>query len=96
MPASTSPIVIYEKDPIAISDYTLNWRRWLGPDDRISSAVWTVPAGISNAGSFTSITTTTIWLSGGTSGTAYSIYVLITTVKGRTDKRTLRINVIDR
>lgn len=95
MAAGSSPIAIYQKDPVAILDYTLDWKNWL-IDDTISSIAWTVPGGISNAGTLSSSTTTTIWLSGGAAGSSYSIYVTIQTVAGRTEKRTFRVNVVDR
>ncbi len=95
MPASSSPIVAYNKDPDAVSDYTFNWANWLG-DDQIVTSTWTVPAGVNNVGATNSTSTSTIWLSGGVAGTAYSVYCEITTVGGRTDKRTMKINVLDR
>jgi hypothetical protein len=95
MPAGSSPVITLNKDPTAVLDYTIDWRKWLG-DDTIATVAWTVPVGIANAGSVFSTTTTTIWLSGGTAGTSYSIYVTITTVGGRTEKRTFKISAIDR
>jgi hypothetical protein len=95
MGAGSSPILSFTKDPTAVLDYTFDWRKWLG-DDTIATVAWTVPAGIANAGSVYSTTTTTIWLSGGTAGVSYSIYVTITTTGGRTDKRTFKVNGLDR
>ena len=95
MAAGSSPIAIFEKDPLAVLDYTLDWKEWLG-DDTIATSSWTVPGGISNAGTTVSSTTTTIWLGGGTSGTSYSVYNTITTVGGRTEKRTIKINALER
>lgn len=95
MAAGSSPIAVFNKDPNATLDYTLDWRQFLG-DDTIASAVWTVPVGVGNAGVTFSASTTTIWLSGGTAGVSYSVYVTIVTVGGRTEKRTIRINAIER
>lgn len=95
MAAGSSPILSFTKDPLAVLDYTLDWRRWLG-DDTIVSVAWTVPVGIANAGSVFSPTTTTIWLSGGTAGVSYSIYATVVTMGGRTDKRTFKITGLDR
>lgn len=95
MPASASPIAVFPKDPLAVSDYTIDWKAWLG-DDTIATVTWTVPAGITNVGELSSISTTTIWLAGGTAGTSYSVYVTVTTAAGRTEKRTIKINVIER
>lgn len=95
MAAGSSPIVTFQKDPLAILDYTIDWREWLG-DDTISTSTWTVPAGIGNGGTVYSPTTTTIWLSGGTAGSPYSVYNTIVTAGGRTEKRTFKVNVLDR
>lgn len=95
MAASSSPVAVYDKDPNAVLDYTEDWRIWLG-DDQIFSSSWTLPAGVANAGATFSATTTTIWITGGTAGTSYSVYNQITTVNGRTDKRTIKINAVDR
>lgn len=94
MPAGSSPIATYSKDPVALLDYTIDWSAWLG-EETIVTASWTVPAGIANAGEVFSSTTTTVFLSSGTSGTSYSVYVTITTAT-RTEKRTIRVNCIDR
>lgn len=95
MPAGSSPISTFDKDPNAILDYTLDWREWLG-DDEIATSTWTLPAGIANAGVTYSVSTATVWLSGGVAGTSYSVYNQITTVGGRTEKRTIKINAVDR
>lgn len=95
MAAGSAPVVVYEKDPNAVLDYTIDWRNWLG-DDFIATSTWTLPSGISNAGTIYSSTTATIWLSGGTAGSSYSVYNQITTVGGRTEKRTIKINAVDR
>lgn len=95
MAAGSSPIVTFQKDPNAVLDYTIDWREWLG-DDTILTSTWTMPPGISNGGTINSPTTATIWLAAGTSGTPYSVYNTIVTAGGRTEKRTIKINVLDR
>jgi hypothetical protein len=95
MAAGSSPIATFGKDPIAVSDFTVDWWQWLG-DDTIATVVWTLPVGIANAGTTSSSSTTTIWLSGGTAGSSYSVFVTITTAGGRTEKRTIKINVIEK
>lgn len=95
MAASSSPVYIFTKDPSEILDYSVDWGQWLG-DDTILSSSWVLPSGIANNGDVYSSTTATIWLSGGTAGTTYSIQNLITTTTGRTTKRTFKINVVDR
>lgn len=95
MAASSSPLGTFDKDPNAVLDYTMDWKDWLG-EDAILTSTWIVPVGISNAGVTFSSSTATIWLSGGVAGVSYSIYNQITTVGGRTEKRTFKINAVDR
>jgi hypothetical protein len=87
----------YLKDSNATLDYGVNWAPWLGTDT-ISASAWTVQTGLTTATpapSFTT-TTTTIWLSGGTVGTTYTVTNRVTTAAGRIDDRTFTIQVIDR
>lgn len=93
--AVTNPIDVWPKDPTAVLDYTIDWTEWLG-FDALTNVLWTVPSGIVSAGSFSSQSTTTVWLSGGTGGTSYLVSCSVTTSSGRMDKRTVQINVGDR
>lgn len=95
MAAGSSPISVFQKDPLSVLDYSITWALWLG-DDTIASSSWTIPVGLGNAGSAFSRSTTTIWLTGGTAGTSYSVYNTITTSGGRTEKRTIKVTVVDR
>ena len=74
----------------------MDWQQWLPPQDRITAVTWTVPAGITMASSTFSTSDTTIWLTGGTDGTTYDIVCEITTLEGRTDDRTFRVEVVNR
>lgn len=80
------------KDPQGVLDYMIDWSDWLGADV-ISSSTWTVPAGITKDSDTTSATTATIWLSGGTAGTAYTLRNKIITAAGRTAYRSIVVNV---
>jgi hypothetical protein len=93
--AASNPIQTFQKDPSAVLDYVLNWAPWLN-GDVIASIVWTVGAGLTNVGQTLSGTQAVIWLSGGVAGSSYTVSALITTVGGRTDERTIQINVVDR
>lgn len=95
MAAGSSPIFTFSKDPVAILDYSINWEDWL-QGDRILTSSWSVPSGITSAGDAFSSTTSTVLIAGGTAGTSYSIYNTITTIAGRTEKRTIKINAVDR
>jgi len=86
---------VFIKDPDAVLDYSIDWSAWLGTDTIIVST-WTVPTGIVKASDSQTTTVTTIWLSGGTDGTAYSVVNRIVTAGGRTDDRTLIIEVAQR
>ncbi len=85
----------YTKDPNAVLEYTNNWADWLGVDT-IATSAWTVPTGITKDSDSSSSTATTIWLSGGSAGTKYSLTNRITTAAGRTEDRTIRISVQER
>ncbi len=64
-----------DKDPDSILDYTINWLTWLN-GDTIKTSTWTIPAGLTIdpvGGETNTTTTTTVWLSGGTAGTTYTI-----------------------
>ncbi len=82
---------IYYKDPDAALDYGVDWSAWLGTDT-IASAVWTLPAGLTQprpssvAGGIA-----TVWLAGGTSGVTYTVTCRVTTAAGRIDDRSHRI-----
>lgn len=80
------------KDPNAVLDYTIDWSTWLG-SDTISSSDWVVDSGITENSASNTTTAATIWLSGGTAGTAYAVTNRIVTAGGRTEDRTLTIVV---
>jgi hypothetical protein len=86
-----------KKDPAAVLDYTLDWSTdgWLGIDT-IASVVWAVPAGITQTAASNTTTGATVWLSGGTLATSYTVTCRITTAAGRTDERSFRIIIKDR
>jgi hypothetical protein len=85
----------FTKDPNAVLDYQIDWSTWLGTDT-ISSATWTVATGLTKTTDSKTTTTTTVWLSGGTAGTTYSVACRIVTAGGRTDDRTVQIKVEDK
>lgn len=73
----------FHKDPQSVEDYELRWSSFIGGDS-IATSTWTVPSGITKDSDSKTATTTTIWLSGGTSGQVYELVNTITTVAGRT------------
>ena len=93
-----------EKDPQATLDYTLDWSNWLSNSDNIASSTWTIQTYsgdsdpvIKTSQSFDATdSTTTIWLSGGTTSKDYKITNTITTTNNLTDERYFRIFLKDR
>ena len=75
-------------------DYGVDWTAWLA-GDTISVSAWTVTTGLTvgvqavNAAG----TITTIWISGGTAGTAYTLANKVTTVGGRIKEQSFKIEV---
>lgn len=86
---------LFLKDANAVLDYRIDWSAWLGVDT-IASTTWTVPTGITQDSATNTTTTATIWLSGGTAGTAYTLTNRIVTAAGRTQDQSITILVIDR
>lgn len=87
---------VFKKDPSAVLDYAFDWSDWLATGETISTATWTVPAGITKTDQDETTTTAVIWLSGGTADTDYNVACAVTTSDGRTDERTMTIKVRNR
>jgi hypothetical protein len=96
------------KDPAEVLDYSVDWDRssetasagtgWLASGETITASTWTVPTGITQTTPAPSVVAgkTTIWLTGGTTGTRYTITNHITTSQGRQGERSMLIQVRDR
>ncbi len=100
---------IFTKDPDAVLDYKIDFAAltngngdtdWLDTDntETISSKTVTVETGITKDSDTLGDTNTSvvIWLSGGTAGNDYSVACEIVTSAGRTDERTITIQVRER
>jgi len=83
------------KDPNAVLDYQVRWNTWLGADT-ISTSTWVVPSGITKESDTNTTTSATIWLSGGTVGDSYNLVNRIITAGGRTEDRTITIQIEER
>ena len=83
------------KDPNEVLDYTIDWSIFLD-GDTISSDIWTVASGITSVLETSTATTSTIWLSGGTLATSYTVANKIVTAAGRTAERTLTISIVSK
>ena len=86
----------YLKDPDAVLDFAFDWSSWLASGEIISSRTVTVETGITKDSDAESSGVVTIWLSGGTAGTTYSVACKIVTSASRTDERTMLVKVINR
>jgi hypothetical protein len=87
---------VFFKDPDASLDYSMDWAGWLVDGDSISTAVWTVPDGLtepSSPGQSVTGSRAVVWLSGGTAGETYLIPCRVVTTQGRMDERTLPLRV---
>lgn len=88
------------KDPNAVLDFGLNWKRdgdpWLADGEEIVTSEWIVPAGITMDSESHTATVAIIWLSGGVLGEIYTLTNRITTNQGRTDERDLQVQLINR
>jgi hypothetical protein len=84
-------MTVFEKDPEAVLDYTVDWTDRLEGIDTIATSIWIVPAGITNDIDTFTATSATIWLSGGTINQTYRLINEIVTVGGRIQDRTIAI-----
>jgi len=87
-----------DKDPNADKDYNLDWTARLASGETIISAVWTSsPSGLTHPVEDQSISNgvCTVWVSGGTAGTAYSLTCRITTSRGMVDDQTVTIKIVE-
>lgn len=89
------PRGVFTKDPNAVLDYSFNWATWL-VSDTISTSTWTADTGITINSTTNTTTLATVWLSGGAAGTTYIVTNRIVTNGGRTEDRSLTINVEQR
>lgn len=89
----------FDKDPRARLDYSVRWVDWLD-GDQISSSSWAISANPDGAIVIDTPTNTTgtatIWVSTGTVNTTYRLENSISTLAGRTDNRSILIEVKDK
>lgn len=90
----------YVKDPGATLDYSLDWGSWLQANETIPSASWAITpsqdpqdADVVVANSSVTGSVTTVWLSSGVVGCQYRASCTVTTSAGRTDVRSILLDV---
>lgn len=86
----------FTKDPDATLDYVFDWSDWLASAEVITSMTATVETGLTLDSSSSTISSATLWLSGGTDGKTYTVSCKITTSAGRIDERSINIHVKNR
>jgi hypothetical protein len=86
----------FRKAPGDKLDYTLLYEQWLD-GDTIDTSSFTIPPGLSSAGTATNTTTTTtVWIQGGTSGKTYTVSNTIVTTNAtpRTKVVTFELEIL--
>jgi len=86
----------FPKDPDAVLDFGIDWTEWLEDNELITVHAITAEVGITVDSNSETDGVVTIWLSGGTAGTAYNIACKITTDAGRTEERSILIRCEER
>lgn len=86
----------WNKAPGAKLDYSVDWSDWLADGETISDSAWTIPSGLTEVSDSESDGVATVWISGGTVATEYTVRNTVTTSVGRIDTRTLYITVVNR
>lgn len=84
------------KDPSAKLDYGRNWTRWLAKvEDELDESEWiiTPPDEVEVSDPANNETITKVTLAGGVDGKSYKVTNQVTTVGGRTDRRTFTLEV---
>lgn len=86
-------IAILEKNPNSALDYTVDWSPWLPTGRTITTALLTVPSGITKASEANTTTTHSFRLDDGSDWTDYEIVTRVTLDNGQIDQRSLIIQV---
>jgi len=84
------------KDPDATLDFAFDWSAWLATGETIADHTITAQAGITVESSSEAAGVVTVWLSGGTAVTVYTVACEVTTSAGRVDERTISVQVVQR
>lgn len=86
---------VFSKDPASTLDYAQDWSDWLATGDTIASSTWDVST-LSAVTDAKTLTSATVWVSGGEAGKVYQLRNTIVTQAGLTAERTLHLVVEDR
>lgn len=86
----------YDHDPDAVLDYRWDWSLWLQGADTISSHQVIIDGTVVLGTNSHDDTSVTAWISGGAAGENARVTARITTAQGRTDDRTIVLDVMER
>lgn len=86
----------FVKDPGAVLDYVFNWSSWLQSGETIVSYTLNAETGLTKGLDSELSGKVVVWLLGGVVGETYKVSCEITTSLGRTDERTIEIDVQNR
>lgn len=88
----------YLKDPEAKLDYAVDWSAWLQDGETITTSDWTVTGVTKSVSPAATVVggKAIVWLEGGTVGTPASAKNTVTTSAGRTDERTITLQLVNR
>lgn len=86
----------YVHDPDAHLDYLYDWTDWLAEGDTIAASEWIVPDDLTADDESFTDTTATVWISGGTAGSNYTVTNRVTTAAGRIDDRSITLKCKER
>ena len=86
----------FNKQPVEIIDYDIDYSEWLTPGDNVQAAsVEVAPVGLTVESTFINDPRVKIWVPGGTTGTAYKLTVTATTADGRVKQDEFKVKVKD-
>lgn len=86
----------YIQGPADVLDYPIDALDALAPGEQISSATFTVPSGLTKVTQTNTTTNATVWLSGGTPDTTYTVTCALVTNQGRTYNRSFLLQITQR
>lgn len=82
---------VFSQRPDALLDYGFEWE--LADGESILTSVWTIPAGIRKITQLIRDNFTIVWLTGGASGTDYTISNHVITDQAREDTKDFMLKV---
>lgn len=84
------------KDPDEVLDYTVDWSNRVTAPDTIMTSTWAflTQAGLAKSSESKTDTSTTVWLTGGTSGETGVLLNTVVTTQGRTMEEVVTLSIV--